>query len=223
MSSNAELTKSCASCGPTVGPKPISAFNRDKRRPDGLLCYCRDCLKIRNAQRYVANREKIQDRNRRWGAENKARVSQVGRAYYAANKAKVLAKRRERQAADPEAVRTYFREYARRNKVRKTDAVIDRRARKRNQFVERVYRKKVHARDSGACYLCGNPVTLQEMNVEHVVPLSRGGLHGYANVRTSCSGCNTRKGTRLLEELLTDGDFDTERLIAAMGTPGRVA
>ena len=63
-------------------------------------------------------------------------------------------------------------------------------------MVERIYRRKVYDRDGGVCYLCRQPVEFAAMHLEHVIPLSKGGEHSYANVRTSCSGCNLTKGPK---------------------------
>lgn len=62
----------------------------------------------------------------------------------------------------------------------------------------------------GKCYLCQTIVSLDNgdgigksyANIEHIVPISRGGTHTWENVSLSCSDCNSRKGTMTLEEYL---------------------
>lgn len=62
--------------------------------------------------------------------------------------------------------------------------------------------KKLSNRDGGACYLCGLLVDWSDdpwsggkyPNIEHVVPLSKGGTHTWDNVKLACSQCNTDKG-----------------------------
>lgn len=59
-------------------------------------------------------------------------------------------------------------------------------------------------RDRWTCYLCGcsTPRELRGTTderapeIDHVVPLSRGGTHSYDNVRCACRACNQRKGTK---------------------------
>lgn len=68
---------------------------------------------------------------------------------------------------------------------------------------------KVFSRDNWKCYLCGcdTPKSLRgtyEPNapeVEHVVPIARGGKDAYDNVRCACRQCNSIKGDRTLEEI----------------------
>jgi len=48
------------------------------------------------------------------------------------------------------------------------------------------------------CVYCNNYSTLYE--VEHVLPLSRGGLHDIDNIAVACPPCNRRKGNKTVEE-----------------------
>ncbi len=61
-------------------------------------------------------------------------------------------------------------------------------------------RKNVHLRDSGSCQYCGNPVSLSEMTLDHIIPRSQGGRTEWDNVVTACQSCNNIKGDRLLKE-----------------------
>ena len=52
---------------------------------------------------------------------------------------------------------------------------------------------KYEAHSSGTCWIChNNPAT----QTDHVLPLSKGGLHCNTNFRGACSGCNWAKGSR---------------------------
>lgn len=55
----------------------------------------------------------------------------------------------------------------------------------------------------GKCWLCGKEAS----TIDHVKPLSKGGLHILANLRPACLSCNSRKrnrwfGTNRLDELI---------------------
>src|SRR5690606_19505718 len=56
-------------------------------------------------------------------------------------------------------------------------------------------------RDGTACYLCGVDLDRSEMQMDHVIPLSRGGSHIPENMRIACRTCNYRKGNYLLSEI----------------------
>src|SRR2546426_7487543 len=63
--------------------------------------------------------------------------------------------------------------------------------------------RSLFARDDYRCQFCGrNQQELRHrecLTRDHLVPLSRGGTNGWANVLTACSSCNTRKGNLLPE------------------------
>lgn len=45
----------------------------------------------------------------------------------------------------------------------------------------------------GRCYWCDRTIPVQELTMDHVVPLSRGGLSVKSNVVPSCKECNSKK------------------------------
>jgi 5-methylcytosine-specific restriction endonuclease McrA len=50
------------------------------------------------------------------------------------------------------------------------------------------------------CCYCGRKFTTHELNLEHVLPRSRGGKTDWTNIVTSCMPCNLRKADRLPDE-----------------------
>lgn len=79
-----------------------------------------------------------------------------------------------------------------------------RRARKANApEVETIDRLYVIRRDESTCYLCKKKVEPDEIHLDHVMPLIRGGSHTYENLKVSCRFCNQSKHDKTLEEYLT--------------------
>lgn len=64
----------------------------------------------------------------------------------------------------------------------------------------RFSRLNVYERDSSTCQYCGAHLPRSELNLDHVVPRSRGGGTSWENVVCSCVPCNLRKGGRTPEE-----------------------
>lgn len=50
---------------------------------------------------------------------------------------------------------------------------------------------------SGECYYCLHIVSFQELTMDHLVPLTRGGRSTRDNLVPSCKECNTRKKNML--------------------------
>jgi 5-methylcytosine-specific restriction endonuclease McrA len=64
----------------------------------------------------------------------------------------------------------------------------------------RFSRLNVYARDESTCQYCGRRLPRSELNLDHVVPRSRGGSSSWENVVCSCVACNLRKGGRSPDE-----------------------
>ncbi|HEY7725492.1 MAG TPA: HNH endonuclease [Anaeromyxobacteraceae bacterium] len=60
----------------------------------------------------------------------------------------------------------------------------------------RFSRFNIYARDENTCQYCGRRFARGDLNLDHVVPRSRGGSTTWENVVCSCVGCNLRKGGR---------------------------
>lgn len=61
-------------------------------------------------------------------------------------------------------------------------------------------RRNIYEHYSYKCAYCGRKFSTSELNLEHVIPRSRGGKTDWSNVVTSCIPCNLRKGNRLPDE-----------------------
>lgn len=62
------------------------------------------------------------------------------------------------------------------------------------QRTMRFSRTHVFMRDQYTCQYCGNGFPKAELNLDHVIPRSRGGKTSWDNLVTSCHTCNRKKG-----------------------------
>lgn len=60
-------------------------------------------------------------------------------------------------------------------------------------------RKNIFTRDHYRCQYCKQQKPKNQLSLDHVIPLSRGGKTTWNNVVTACRDCNIRKGGRLLK------------------------
>lgn len=113
-----------------------------------------------------------------------------------------------RTCSDRCAVRIWHRAHP----DRESQYVQSRRARiLGNGTREVVNPERVFQRDGWRCGICRQPTPRELIGsrsphrptLDHVVPLSRGGSHTYANVQCACARCNFVKGSRLQEEIQT--------------------
>jgi 5-methylcytosine-specific restriction endonuclease McrA len=62
---------------------------------------------------------------------------------------------------------------------------------------------RLYMRDIGVCALCGKHIdfdcdsnSAHYPSIDHIIPLSKGGLHSWDNVQLACRECNTRKSNK---------------------------
>ena len=88
-----------------------------------------------------------------------------------------------------------------------------RRARLHDGDAESVDPYKVFDRDGWRCALCGvktpkakrGSIDKNAPELDHIIPLSKGGSHSYRNTQCACRSCNQAKGARALGQLLLIG------------------
>ena len=64
----------------------------------------------------------------------------------------------------------------------------------------RLSRRNIFLRDGLTCQYCGSRPHARELNLDHVIPRSRGGRSSWENLVTSCRDCNLEKGWATPEE-----------------------
>jgi 5-methylcytosine-specific restriction endonuclease McrA len=46
---------------------------------------------------------------------------------------------------------------------------------------------------TGTCYYCNKDFAPTELTMDHIIPISRGGMSIKSNIAATCKGCNDRK------------------------------
>jgi len=61
------------------------------------------------------------------------------------------------------------------------------------------WRSLIFERDDNTCYICGKQFNSKDLEVDHIMPLSKGGSNSYHNLKTLCKECNRKKGSSILD------------------------
>ena len=106
-------------------------------------------------------------------------------------------------AKNPEKAKASRLAHARKHPEKIRDRAQLRQARKRANFVEEVEGLVLADRDLWICGLCLEDIDPEvrwphpeSYSIDHIIPLSRGGDHSYANTQSAHLLCNMRKGAR---------------------------
>lgn len=107
----------------------------------------------------------------------------------------------------------YNREYKKENRIKQSQNLAIGRARKAGcTEIVAVSYEFVFKRDHGNCYMCMGKAD----TIDHIIPLSRGGLHRSDNLAPSCRSCNCKKNAKYPSEL-ADSEI-RKRAIAKMAS-----
>ena len=58
----------------------------------------------------------------------------------------------------------------------------------------------MYERDDFTCQYCGLHGDEKELQIDHIIPVSRGGTNDINNLVTSCATCNKKKGARCAQD-----------------------
>ena len=63
-------------------------------------------------------------------------------------------------------------------------------------------RKTIYNKSGGRCELCGQRLALENMTLDHIVPLSMGGEDSMENLQAACFACNQFKSNILPDDFM---------------------
>lgn len=184
---------------------PLGAFGANRAKLDGLHYDCIECRREYGRRWREKNRDKDRAASQRWRDAHPDRARERVEVWRAANPDRRLEqdasyRERNREVIRPRAA-TWAQKWRANNRTeaRSRARVLQnrRRAKLLAAFVEDVYVEALFERDNGLCGICGLLVTQTDWSVDHVVPLSKGGEHSYANTQLTHLICNVRKNNRI--------------------------
>ncbi|QDL08452.1 HNH endonuclease [Brasilonema octagenarum UFV-E1] len=71
---------------------------------------------------------------------------------------------------------------------------------KRSRHIPASVRVSVLHKDGYKCVFCGRSSQQVQLEVDHIVPFSKGGSNDLNNLQTLCTDCNRGKGARFLKK-----------------------
>lgn len=179
--------KTCRKC---QCEQPDDAFAKNQ-------VWCRGCwkqyrhdnadeIRTRNRAYQQANRDKTRQWVKECDARHRMQRKRAKQRHYDANRAEIVAKRRKWRAANKERLTVYA---AVRDFRDRTNPIKD--------FTPAHWLELLHE-NNYACVYCGST---EQVQMDHKIPVSRGGGHTKANIAPACKRCNRCKGA------LTDAEF----------------
>jgi 5-methylcytosine-specific restriction endonuclease McrA len=195
--------KYCNDCEET---KPVAEFyerpNYNNSDAVYYLPYCKECAHIRAHAYQKTKKGKLAfaKGSKKWAQtqEGKQCSKKALAKYRRSERGKEYAQSYEQRDYVKERHRIYTKSAA--GKISSANYVHGR----RRSIQQSGYRLTVKDWDEiqkahdHCCAYCHKPT--ENPTIDHIVPLSRGGLHAYDNIAPACGKCNRSKGPRLLSE-----------------------
>lgn len=188
--------KTCTNCKDCL---LLSSFGVNSSSKDGLMHRCKNCMKqsrdakkaLETAEQAIVRRAKQREylKNYRSVAENRERFRNNSR------------EQKRRLRSTPEG--------------RATNAAVVKRWRENNPEEWRAMGRNAYSKRKAAekgnqsCFVstrearkiisspCANCGTLDNIHLDHIIPLSRGGRHSVGNLQPLCQYCNLSKNNKL--------------------------
>lgn len=158
---------------------------------------CKECAKAETKARKSADPEGVKAYNEAYGAKHRARLNEDAVRYRKQNKDRIREARATRYSENSEQIKTSVYEYRKQNPHMVTKWNAARRARVRDLTPELTKEQQEQidylywlAKDLRA-------VSGEEYHVDHIFPLSKGGLHEPSNLQILPKDLNLQKSTKV--------------------------
>jgi 5-methylcytosine-specific restriction endonuclease McrA len=164
------------------------------KKRDGLRGECKDCRRLY----YLANAEIIKEKSRRWYKNNIERGRVTRRSYGEKNKEHLAQYHLEWRTINKESVAAQQARWVRNNPLKANERKRRRDARKRDQLGSMPKNGYQVILDlfGSCCLACG---TSENIAIDHIIPLAKGGLHDISNLQPLCQSCNSKKGVQTID------------------------
>lgn len=188
-------TRTCRKCGVEL----IVGNNWSKGaslKPD---CICRSCKTAASRKWVEANPERAAATKAAWTEANRDRLKQLSRNWQEQNREKTRVSSAKWRDANPEKRKATTARYRAANPDRELINAANRRARLRSALHPDRCDLKIAAMYRLAAFLTARFAT--PYHVDHVVPLSKGGLHHQDNLVVMRGDYNCAKGAKIIPDL----------------------
>ena len=184
--------------------KPLADFYKDKKSKDGHAAQCKACQKstAKKNQKKTRSNSKRKKYNQARYAEKKDEIRAASRENYNKNKEVILEQQKVyrktpkgKLAQDAghsqrqeRMVKQKGEPWVRAEIIELTSMVVD--------------DKKIYI-----CELCAEPMDLDDIHIDHIIPIAKGGLDCRTNVRAIHSTCNLTRPRLGDDDVYNSDDF----------------
>jgi len=189
------ITKTCPKC---KVEKSVGGFYENHRNPDGYSYQCKTCVITRQKKYNLDHKKSVNAYNKQYHADNRERLLVCQREYYRDHVDESRLYRQLNKEKIAARDKAYRKTESGRNAHNKKSH--NRRARLAGAKMGRVDPIEIFERDAYICQLCGVKTRFykdrfhsKRSELDHIIPISKGGEHSRLNTQCLCRHCNATK------------------------------
>lgn len=153
---------------------------------------------------YLNNKDKIQMRAKEYRENNKEKVriinSKSGKKWFKNNKEKRMTTAKKWNKKNPIKYAQYSKEWRKRNPekflMNMKNTNHKRRSLTKSGKISSKEWETIKKQAKFKCHWCKEKIA--KLTMDHVIPLSKGGIHVASNIVPACLSCNSSKGAKIL-------------------------
>ncbi len=196
------LSFHCPTCATN---KLATEFHKNRTRKTGYGAQCKQCVLARSKRNYDANPEKYREKSKKRYASNPEFHRNWAKQHRLANPESVKAAVKRYKDANPEKMAAIWQAWASKNPEKILQNNRRKRAQKNSVPSEKYTKEDILAAWGTDCHLCNKPIDLTAsrrskfgLQLDHVMPISKGGHDVIANVKPSHALCNQSKKNKII-------------------------
>lgn len=155
------------------------------------------CKKHYDQDRYVKLKDLKVIQNKKYREANKDKVSLYYAKWRTKNKERILLNERKNYLANKERYDSYRAEWRKENRLKWNSYRRARDVRKKQNGIFLILNKEFKKLNNQLCFYCGSN---QNLTIDHIIPVARGGRHSIGNILVACKTCNSQKGSKTIQE-----------------------
>lgn len=200
--------KCCTKCD-CMKPATVEFFDPGPHYKLGLKSFCKTCRRLSRRQSYASNPEKELEYTRRYRAQNPEKVADAVRKWNESNPRFHYEYNKRWRSENLEYYRAYRLDYGRRyrkenlERVRLHTRIASTKRRSLIRSSEGSHTvaevQQMYEDQGGLCAYC-ETVLLGNYEVDHMIPLSKGGRNDWTNLAIVCRRCNRTKHNKTVVE-----------------------
>jgi 5-methylcytosine-specific restriction endonuclease McrA len=181
-------------CNLCKADKSLDDFYNNKAANDGKSTYCKPCWSAYMREQDKKHKKRKAARVHAYYMQNRERKAEITREWRKVNKKRILAVQAEYRKNNSNVIAAKQSDWARQNPHKIRANALRQIAKRKGATIYTILDRDVLRILMSPCSV--NECTNKDIELDHVIPLSRGGSHGIGNMQPLCSHHNRVKNNK---------------------------